>query len=310
MKHILAVDDDVGLLDLLGKALAPRGYALSAAHRVGGVLEKVREVKPDYLLLDVMLPDGAGYQVARAVRGDARLNHMPILFISTLNDGPEVAHAMKQGGDAYLTKPFTLEQLLDRLRSLDALTDRLSAPDAKTGLLHVEAITREIDRRILRHESYALCYFTIRNFPAYQSVRPPADCERVIAWAASLLREQARDLALRDTRLAYVGGGHFLVLVHPDEDRKYCKAVNALFDDGVKQFYRSFEVEQGYTVNTPAQGVYEGARLMRLHIVILRSDEHDFKSSHEVLKAFQRAVESPDEEKTQAVFRYYQKYKW
>lgn len=310
MKRILAIDDDARLLDMLGKALGARGFAVAASNCINGAVEKARDFRPDYLMLDVMLPDGAGYQVARAVRADSGLYQTPILFMSMLAEGPEITHALRQGGDAYLTKPFTMEQLLQRLRTLDVLSGRLFNPDVRTGLLHSEAIEREIDRRIFRREPYALCYFTIRNFAAFEAARGPTEGERVIAWTAALLKDQACDLGVHEAQLGHMGSDHFIALLSIEDHRKYCKAVHTQFDKGVKQFYRPFELEQGYMVDTPTEGIYEGARLMHLHVVLFRSDEHEFECSHDVLKAIRKALESPEDDKVQAVFRFYQKYKW
>ncbi|MBP8130886.1 MAG: response regulator [Candidatus Hydrogenedentes bacterium] len=310
MKRILAIDDDLQLLEMLGKALIARGFAVAACPSTNGVIEKTREFKPDYILLDVMFPGGTGYQLARSLRSDSGLYKVPILFVSAVVDGPEIAHALKQGGDGYLTKPFTMEQLLARLRTLDVLAEKLSNLDARTGLLQLEAIGREIDYRIFRQEHFALCYFTIKNVEAFEASRGTQDTERLIAWTASLLKEQARETGLHETQLGHLGGGHFLALLPIDDQRKYCRAVHKHFDEGVKQFYKQFEVDQGYVVGSRAEGVYEGARLMHLHIVLFRSDEHEFDCYHAVLKAFQKALEAPEDDKVQAVFRFYQKYKW
>lgn len=311
MKTILAVDDDVHLLDMLDKALNPMGFQIVPHTRVGGAIDRVRELNPDYLLLDVMLPDGAGYQVARAVRKDTDLYRLPILFVSSLSDGPEVEYAIRQGGDAYLAKPFSLAQLLDRIKNLDIVRERVGRCDPMTGLLSMEAMEREIDHRILNEEMFCVCYFTIVNFAVFQGTRGVEESERVIAWLSRILEDTAGEVGMRESaRFAHIGQDHFIALVEVDGYKKYCKALTRRFEDGVGAYYKDFEKEQGYQVTVPRQGVFEGAKLMHLHILLLRSDKHEFKSSHDILKAFRKAHETPEDQPVEAVFRFHQGQKW
>lgn len=310
MKTIVAVDDDQDLLQLLGDVLRTHELRLVPVNRVNGALDRIKETRPDYLMLDVMLPDGAGYQVARAVRGDPCLYQTPILFVSALGEPPEVTHAMRQGGDAYLTKPFSLSQFFDRLRTLDILSERIRMPDSGTGLLHVETIEREIDLHTIRHEPFALGYFTIANFAGFQKSRTADRAQEVISWTGHMLQHSLRESEIAEGRIAHLSSDHFIVFLHPDHCRPYCKLVTAKFNDQIKQFYRGFELEQKYTVTTPKDGVYEGAKLMRLHILLFESNKHEFENSRDILKSFQKALTNQEEEKSGSVFRYNQGAKW
>jgi DNA-binding response OmpR family regulator len=310
MKTIVAVDDDRDLLQLLGETLRAHDLGLIPVNRIGGALGQIRESRPDYLMLDVMLPDGAGYQVARAVRSDPGLYKTPILFMSALGEPPEIAHALNQGGDAYLTKPFSLTQLFDRLRTLDILSDRINTLDAQTGLMHVEAIQREIDLEILRQTAFSLAYFTIGNFSGYRNSRTPAQAQEVITWTARLLQDSARESGQSAVRIAHLGNDHFLALLDSSQRKSYCKQVTGKFNDQIVQFYRSIELEQKYTVATPKDGVFEGARLMQLNALLFDSEKHSFDNAHAILKKFQKALSSQDSDKSHAVFRFKQGEKW
>lgn len=112
---ILIVDDEPDIRDLLAKALALEG--LTNVVMAGGGAEAValcRRERPDAVILDVMLPDGDGYQVCGEIR---RFSHCPILFLSSKNDEVDKLLGLAVGGDDYVTKPFSPKEVAYRVKA-------------------------------------------------------------------------------------------------------------------------------------------------------------------------------------------------
>jgi two-component system OmpR family response regulator len=122
----LVVDDEPHISDLLATALRYEGFEPTICDRGGAVVDVAVGLRPDVILLDVMLPDLDGFEVARRLR---QLGHrFPILFL-TARDGPaDAIHGLTLGGDDYIRKPFSLEEVIARVRSVlrrgAALDDR------------------------------------------------------------------------------------------------------------------------------------------------------------------------------------------
>jgi two-component system KDP operon response regulator KdpE len=111
--RVLVVDDDPAILRAVKRALEARGYAVSGVATAARVLPAVRDSRPAVVLLDLVLPDGDGIQLCRQLRRESAL---PIIVLSAIGDDRKKVQALDEGADDYLTKPFSMEELLARVR--------------------------------------------------------------------------------------------------------------------------------------------------------------------------------------------------
>jgi len=114
--RVLVVDDEATLTDLLSMALRYEGWEVKTAADGRQALTIAREFKPDAIVLDIMLPDIDGLQVLQRVRADG--TDMPVLFLTAKDSLDDRITGLTAGGDDYVTKPFSLEELVARLRGL------------------------------------------------------------------------------------------------------------------------------------------------------------------------------------------------
>ncbi len=125
--HLLVVDDEPSIRELLSAALRYAGFAVTTATDGDEALQAARLATPDLVLLDVMMPGRDGYAVARALRSDGW--HVPIIFL-TARDATEDKVAGLGLGDDYVTKPFSLEEVVARIR---AVLRRSDGADSRPG---------------------------------------------------------------------------------------------------------------------------------------------------------------------------------
>lgn len=114
--HVLLVDDDRHITDVLRRALAYEGYGVEVALRGDEALRKALEHPPDLVVLDLMLPGIDGLEVCRRLRASG--NQVPILMLTAKDSIPDRVAGLDQGADDYLVKPMELEELLARVRAL------------------------------------------------------------------------------------------------------------------------------------------------------------------------------------------------
>lgn len=114
--RVLVVDDERNITDLVATALRYEGFDVATAITGRGALDGVERARPDLLVLDVMLPDIDGFEVARRIRQDGR--RVPILFLTAKDATEDKVHGLTLGGDDYVTKPFSLEELVARVRAV------------------------------------------------------------------------------------------------------------------------------------------------------------------------------------------------
>ncbi|GAA4547050.1 response regulator transcription factor [Pseudonocardia xishanensis] len=114
--RVLVVDDEATLSDLLSMALRYEGWAVRSAGDGLSAVRAAREFTPDAVVLDIMLPDLDGLEVLRRLRAEAP--EVPVLFLTAKDAVEDRVAGLTAGGDDYVTKPFSLEELVARLRGL------------------------------------------------------------------------------------------------------------------------------------------------------------------------------------------------
>ena len=114
--RVLVVDDEPSIVDAISMTLRHQGYSVEAAETGKDALVMVTKWRPDVIVLDVMLPDVDGFEVARRLSADNE--PVPILFLSALDNTEDKVRGLTIGGYDYVTKPFSLEELIARLRNI------------------------------------------------------------------------------------------------------------------------------------------------------------------------------------------------
>jgi two-component system OmpR family response regulator len=112
--RVLVVDDEVNIAELLSLALRYEGWEIDVAHTGSKAVTLAKELRPDAIVLDMMLPDFNGMEVLRRVR--YQLPDVPILFLTARDSVEDRVAGLTAGGDDYVTKPFSLEEVVARLR--------------------------------------------------------------------------------------------------------------------------------------------------------------------------------------------------
>ena len=114
--RVLVVDDEVNIAELLQMALRYEGWHISLAHSGREAVASAKDFAPDAIVLDMMLPDFDGMEVLRKVR--AHSPEVPVLFLTARDSVEARVAGLTAGGDDYVTKPFSLEEVVARLRGL------------------------------------------------------------------------------------------------------------------------------------------------------------------------------------------------
>src|SRR5215510_665268 len=114
--RVLVVDDEVALTDLLSMALRYEGWQIRAVATGSAAVRVAKQFQPDAVILDVMLPDFDGLEIMRRLR--AQDPNLPVLFLTARDAVEDRVAGLTAGGDDYVTKPFSLEELVARLRGL------------------------------------------------------------------------------------------------------------------------------------------------------------------------------------------------
>jgi DNA-binding response OmpR family regulator len=117
-QHILIADDEPNIVVSLEYLMKREGYAVSVARDGEEALAAIRRDPPALVLLDVMMPKKSGFEVCQEVRADETLRHTLILMLTAKGRETDVAKGLGSGADAYMTKPFSTRELVQKVRQM------------------------------------------------------------------------------------------------------------------------------------------------------------------------------------------------
>ena len=166
--RVLVVDDEVNIAELISMALRYEGWAITTAHTGTKALREAKDHRPDAIVLDVMLPDIDGFEVLRRIR--ANQPDVPVLFLTARDAVEDRVAGLTAGGDDYVTKPFSIEELVARLRGLMRRAGARRVEDANVltvGDLELDEDSHEVrrggDEIFLTATEFELLRFLMRN---------------------------------------------------------------------------------------------------------------------------------------------------
>lgn len=167
--RVLVVDDEPSISQLLSMALRYDGWQVEVAANGVEAVSRASEFEPDVMVLDIMLPDFDGMQVLSRLRSDGDL--VPVLFLTALGSVDDRVKGLTAGGDDYMVKPFSIEELVARLRALvrrsRAQLDRAPDPILRVGDLTLNEDSYEVARGgqaiELTSTEFELLRFLMRN---------------------------------------------------------------------------------------------------------------------------------------------------
>jgi two-component system phosphate regulon response regulator PhoB len=146
--RILIIEDERGLTDVLEYNLKREGYETVVSHDGQEGLRKAQTLLPDLILLDIMLPGLSGLDICRELRGGERTRHIPIILLTAKAEETDQVVGFSLGADDYVTKPFSIKILLQRIKALQRRVEGATDP-----VDVVEYLGVRIDR--VRHRAYA-----------------------------------------------------------------------------------------------------------------------------------------------------------
>ena len=162
---VLVVDDEPAIVETVEAKLRKEGFTVFTSESAEDGMRLVRRVKPDIIVLDIMLPQRSGLELCRAIRRESTI---PIIFLSAKAAESDRVRGLEMGGDDYIVKPFNLNELVARVRAVLRRASGDSLPEiVERGNLKIDPRRHEawIDEKIvdLSPREFALLHFLMRN---------------------------------------------------------------------------------------------------------------------------------------------------
>jgi len=223
---ILIAEDDINIAELVKIILETKGYLTHWARDGQEALDLADQVRPDLILLDVMMPKFNGYEVLRRLKENTQLKNIPIIFVTVRGETDSKVVGLRLGGHDYITKPFDLDELIarveaalrikgeqDHLRAVNRRLAELSMTDPLTGLYNRRYLMERFEEEVERARRYvfpmACVMVDIDDFKQINDTYGHLQGDQILQQIAILMKNSNRVVDI----LARYGGEEFLLIL-------------------------------------------------------------------------------------------------
>ena len=216
---IMIVDDTKDNINILRQFLAKFGFKTTVAFNGEMALDLIPKLKPDLILLDIMMPGIDGYEVCIRLKKDAELKNIPVIFITARGDTKDVVEGFEAGAVDFITKPFRPEEVYARVKThltLSAALKKLTLDnetDPLTGLFNrrgfLERIKNEAIRFKRNQKPFSILFGDIDLFKKINDTYGHSAGDAILVNISSILNTEKREI----DQVARWGGEEFLVLL-------------------------------------------------------------------------------------------------
>ncbi len=278
---ILVVEDDPAIGRMLRATLETEGFrAIVAQSGEEGVASALREV-PQLLLLDIMLPGIDGFTVVERLRSNVKTAHIPVMMLSARHDTADKVRAFDIEVDDYLTKPFTSEELLARIRTqLRHVRDNLLSP--LTGLPSGLRVERAIEQVLQAQRQWSILYLDLDHFKAYNDVYGFVRGNDLIRLFSRITSGVVRDLGNEDDFVGHIGGDDFVVITTPQRAETICNALLEHWACESVSYYSREDAARGVLIATDRQNQIRTHGLVSISIGVVTNQQRPIATLEEV----------------------------
>ena len=280
-ERILVVDDDPDILQFVQMNLELDGFRVETAPGGRQALERASENPPDLMLLDIMMPEIDGLTVLRRMRSNPTTGSVPVIILTARSLAEDRVRGLDLGADDYITKPFDLEELVARVRTVLRRSQQMRDLSPLTGLPGNFRISEALESRIEAGEQLAVVHSDLDNFKAFNDHYGFMRGDTVIKFTAKVLLEATEATTHGNVFVGHVGGDDFVSIVHADDMKAYCEDIMARFDDGILDFYDTADALQGYIEVTDRKGERHAYPICSLSMGVATTETKELTSEWE-----------------------------
>jgi diguanylate cyclase (GGDEF)-like protein len=243
---ILVVDDEPPIREILKFQLENAGFEVACAEDGAEGLQMAEEEPPDLVLLDLMIPQLDGYEVCRRLKNGYATRHIPVIILTARGEIDEKLKGLENGANDYVTKPFSMPELLMRVKNVLSWSQSQREANPLTGLPGNVSIERELTQRIEAGAPFAFIYTDIDNFKAFNDYYGYARGDDAIRSTAQILTTAVARCGNENDFVGHVGGDDFVLMTTPDRADDIAKLVISLFEKACERLLGQDDLDRGY----------------------------------------------------------------
>ncbi len=273
-ERILIIDDDDQVASYVKLSFALNGYQVEWINDGRMALEKVLEMQPDAIILDLKLPGMNGFRICEQLRLEPRTRAIPIIVVSgSWKNAEDRIRSIEVGADDFLTKPFDAHELMARIKRMLQRKKIDMGHNPLTGLPGNLAIEEEARRRLASRKGWAFSYIDLDNFKAYNDVYGVKQGDKVIRLFADILIQAVKSYGNPTDFVGHIGGDDFFVITTVEKAPRAFEWIAQRFDERVKAYYSDEDLRAGCITARDRQGKVKTFSFVSASIVYLPENQ-------------------------------------
>lgn len=279
---VLLIEDGAQIIEMVSTALSKANYKVVAAHSARQAFTDIFKSPPDIIILDINLPDLDGFHVARELKRNMMLRHIPVILLSSRVDFLEKMRSLDVIVDEFLVKPFEVQDLVVRTKLvLDRVQSNLDA-NPLTRLPGNIAIVKALKSRIGQGQPYAVGYADLNNFKAFNDKYGFSKGDQIIKFTAQLIVAAVQKLSSSDSFVGHVGGDDFIFVCGYEQANEICQFITERFDAEIPKYYSEEDRKKGYITVEDRRGVISQFPIMSIAIGLVSDEGKKFSNLGQV----------------------------
>ena len=271
MSRVLLIDSDPADAELIHTALTEQGHTVRVAATAGDGLAATLEKTPSLVLLALSLPDQSGLDVFRTMRGRARTEHIPVMFLAERGEASQQNEVLHAGADDFIIKPFDTDILSLRVRNAIKRAERDGLHHPQTGLATGRLIQERVRALSEEYDWYKID-FILDHFAAFREAYGFMTGQEVMTFAAELISDLVHTAGTPEDFIGHRADDEFTIVTRLTNGPALRAQLEARFNESVLSFYNFAEREQGFIEIIDANGQQAQYPLMRARIKVQQGE--------------------------------------
>lgn len=284
-KKILVIDDSELIQRLIADILGEEGYEVYSAYSGEEGLEKVARIKPDLIILDIVMSGLTGLEVCRILRADVSNNLTPVIMLTAQVSEDDKLIGLELGADDYIMKPFNNRELISRVRNTLVRIERNRYANPLTGMCGNIEVQSELTYRLANNFEIAVIYCDLDNFKAFNDVYGFPKGDTAIRLTADVIRDAVQNVGNRDDFIGHIGGDDFIIITSWDKYEGICRMIIEDFDNKIVSLYNENDKKNGYIITKNRLGKVRTYPIMTISLAVVTNENNDYINPLEIGEA-------------------------
>ena len=237
---------------------------------------------PDMIIIDEDTIDVDIIELCKSIRENEDNSITPIVVISSEWEKEHRLKILEQSIEYFILKPIDREYFYYTVRNILNLLQNNRRISPLTGLPGNVQIQAEMKKRLLNKEQFAMFYFDLDNFKAYNDTYGFSNGDEIIKFTARTIVENVHKMGTEDSFIGHIGGDDFVAITGPTDYERICKNIISDFDTYVLGYYSDEDVQKGYIEVANRRGIIEKFPLTSISIGVVEITPGRFKNTLEI----------------------------